>query len=490
MTKLDPGHIRQCVAKYFKWTMFSHTWEGEEPTFQEVNSVGSVQNLDVSQLNEKLRQFCETAREGGGRWVWSDTCCIDKSTSAILSQSLTSMYGWYEEAAETLVYLADVLSSAGFGALSTSRWMTRAWTLQELLGSRVIRFYTSDWKLYLNDKHVNHKESPAIKEELALAMGVAPETITNFRPESLGVREKLRLASNRSATVQEDIAYSLIGIFSSDIAPRYGIGKAALGQLLENIVARTGDVTVISWTGKSLPYNSALPASLAVYSQTPYRPQPMEVNELDRCVEQLRAGSEPHATLGLYYDIIKLPQATFSNRCLQLPCIVFPVAKIGVQELGDSQGVLYRATVSLLDKVEFRTADVIPLTKPRKLVFVHPWLHDLCDLDESVSDGEAASDVSSGDGSEGDSNRKSDDGTDDTSAPISPESAEPLVRVDSSTQALRLITRLGRPFNALLLEQQSNKQYKRVAAEYEIIVPGILFQTDPKDIRAKVLEII
>ena len=365
MTKLDPGHIRQCVAKYFKWTMFSHTWEGKEPTFQEVNLVGSVQNLDRSSLNEKLRRFCGTAHEGDGRWVWSDTCCIDKSTSAILSQSLTSMYGWYEEAEETLVYLADVLSSAEPGALSKSRWMTRAWTLQELLGSRVIRFYTSDWKLYLNDGHKNHKESPAIRQELALAMGVAPETITSFRPESLGVQKKLRLASNRNATVEEDIAYSLIGIFSSDIAPRYGLGKAALGQLLENIVARTGDITVIDWTGKSLPYNSALPASLAVYSQTPYRQQPMEVDELDRCIEQLRTGLDPHTTLGLYYDVIKLPRATFSNHCLQLPCIIFPVTKISVQELDDDQGVLYRATISLLDKVEFRTADKMPLKNPR-----------------------------------------------------------------------------------------------------------------------------
>ena len=62
--------------------------------------------------------------------------------------------------------------------------------------------------------------------------------------------------------------------------------------------------------------------------------------------------------------------------------------------------------------------------------------------------------------------------------------------MNSFTQALQLIARLGRPFNALLLEQQSNKQYKRVAAKHEIIVPGILSQTNPKDIRAKVLEII
>ncbi|KAH0833822.1 hypothetical protein J3R83DRAFT_10985 [Lanmaoa asiatica] len=45
---------------------------------------------------------------------------------------------------------------------------------------------------------------------------------------------------------EEDIAYSLLEIFSNDINPQYGFGKTALGQLLENIVDRTGDVTVIS----------------------------------------------------------------------------------------------------------------------------------------------------------------------------------------------------------------------------------------------------
>ena len=296
ITKIDRSCIRQSVAKYFKWIMFSHTWdlEEEEPKLKDVNLVGSVWELDKSPLNEKLRHFCEKAREDGYRWAWSDTCCIDQDTETVLNQSLTSMYGWYEEAAETLVYLADVLSSSELGDLLTkSRWMTRAWTLQELLASKVIRFYDREWKPYLNDMHANHKDSPAIKRELAQAMGVAPETITSFRPADLGVREKLRLASKRNAKRVEDIAYSLIGIFSSDIAPRYGLKKTALGQLLENIVARSGDVTVIAWTGKSLPYNSALPDSLAVYSKIPYSPPPMEANELDTRVEQLRTRSAP-----------------------------------------------------------------------------------------------------------------------------------------------------------------------------------------------------
>jgi len=395
------------------------------------------------------------------------------------------MYTWYEEAAETLVYLADVLSSSELGDLTKSRWMTRAWTLQELLASKIIRFYDREWKPYLNDMHYNHKDSPVIKQELADALGVTPETIASFCPESLGVREKLRLASTRTATVEEDIAYSLIGLFSSDIVPRYGLGNTALGHLLGNVVARSGDVTVIAWTGKSLPYNSALPASLAVYNQTPYTPPRMDVSELDMRVEQLRTRLPSEDALALYYRVIQLPRATFWDRCLQLPCIVFSVTKIGIQDNQGGRGFLYRAIVSLLGKVEFRTADMMPLRTPRKLIFAHPWLHDLRDPYDELSDDEST------DESESESDAGSADTEDDSGTPTSPLAAEPIARVDRDTLALQLIARLGRPFNALLLEQQSNGQYKRIAAEHEIIVSGVPYVTNfKKGIRVKVLEII
>ena len=398
------------------------------------------------------------------------------------------MYRWYEEAAETLIYLADVLSACELGALMKSRWMTRAWTLQELLASRSIRFYTRDWKLYLNDTHRNHKESATIKQELAQAIGVAPETISSFRPKDLGVRKKLRLASTRNASVEEDIAYSLIGIFSSNIHPQYGLGKTALGELLESIVARTGDVTVIAWTGRSLDYNSALPDSLAVYNQTPYSPPLINADELEAGVERLRArlATRDHA-LAFYDQVVRLPRATFWNRCLQLPCIVFHVTKI-VKDSGDPQGTFYRTTVQSLGRVpvDFRTGDAMPLSTPKKLVFVHPWLCAVRGpLDEFVFDDDR--EVEPDDN--GDELSDGDDDSDD-SVPTTPPRAGPLAPVDRYQQALRLMVRLGRPFNALLLERQNNNQYKRIATDCEIIISGVPYHTNLQDLRAKVLEIV
>lgn len=50
---------------------------------------------------------------------------IDKATSSILSQSLTSMYKWYADSTVTLVFLAGVAHPSKLGDLTRSLWMTR-----------------------------------------------------------------------------------------------------------------------------------------------------------------------------------------------------------------------------------------------------------------------------------------------------------------------------------------------------------------------------
>ncbi|KIO02207.1 hypothetical protein M404DRAFT_148348, partial [Pisolithus tinctorius Marx 270] len=264
--QVDETRIRPVVKRFFGYVMFSHAWQGKEPSFQDIKiEFKSVWDLPDTPLNEKLRNFCQETRRLGYRWAWSDTCCIDKSMDLILNHSLTSMYEWYANSAATLVYLVGVAHPSKPGDLAHSFWVTRAWTLQELLSPKVILFYDSDWKPYLGDIGMNHKQSPGIMQELSDAIKIPPGTIITFSPDDLGVREKLRLASTRNATREEDVAYSLIGIFKSDIRPHYGEESDALGHLLEEIVARTGEVTVLAWSGKPSSYNSCLPASLSVY---------------------------------------------------------------------------------------------------------------------------------------------------------------------------------------------------------------------------------
>ncbi|KAI5985308.1 hypothetical protein F5J12DRAFT_729078, partial [Pisolithus orientalis] len=209
------------VAGFFGYIMFSHVWEGTEPSFQDINVVKSVWNLLGMPQNEKLCNFCKETQRLGYNWAWPDICCIDKSTSSILNQSLMSMYKWYVDLAALLVFLAGVAHPSKPRDLTHSLWMMQAWTLQELLSLKVIFSYDSEWKPYLSNTSTNHKESPEIMQELADAIKIPHRTIVTFSPDDLSVHEKLHLASLHNATVEEDIAYSLISIFKSDIRPHY-----------------------------------------------------------------------------------------------------------------------------------------------------------------------------------------------------------------------------------------------------------------------------
>ncbi|KAI9569843.1 hypothetical protein HD554DRAFT_2327802 [Boletus coccyginus] len=482
MTKeLDDGRIQQVVEEYFQYVTLSHVWEGKEPSFQDVNLANSVWNLDSSPLNEKLRKFCEVVRSDGYRWAWSDTCCIDKTISTVLNQSLKMMYKWYESSAATLILLASVESPSALGDLTNSIWMTRAWTAQELLAAKVIRFYTRDWQPYLGDTRANHKKSPEIMQELANAIGIARETILAFNPDNLSVREKLRIASGRNATVEEDIAYSLIGIFKSDIRPDYGEGDAALGHLLEEIVARSGEVTVIAWTGKSSPYNSCLPSTLAVYSQRPYASPAIEDAEMDVRIAALRNSLSRTDAVPIHHRVTRLPPARFANRRLHLPCIIFTVRRLGVQDLGSGPESRYRAWVSGIGNVDFQTFDRLSLSEPRRLILVHPWIRDLQDPLDGFTWGSAADDDAYEDDPEAEAGF----------APTSPLYAPPAATMDDYTRALRLIVRLQQPFHGLLLQQQPNGEFKRIAAEHEIVVPGIDRRINfARDIRTEVVEIL
>ncbi|KAI6141936.1 hypothetical protein BKA82DRAFT_2631360 [Pisolithus tinctorius] len=450
-TEIDNERILRVVRRFFRYVMFSHVWQGNEPPFQNVNVVKSVWNLPDTPPNEKLRNFCKETHGLGYSWAWSDTCCIDKSTSSILNQSLTSMYKRYANSVATLVFLVGVAHPSKPGDLAHSLWMTRAWTLQELLSLKVIFFYDSKWKPYLGNTGVNHKECPEIVEELADVIKVPRRTIITFLPEDLGVREKLRLASTRSATVEEDVAYSLIGICKSDIKPYYGEGADALGHLLEKIVARSSEVTVLALSGQSPSYNSCLPASLSVYSQPSRSPPFLEGEEMEGCIKTLRDKLTRQEARIIYNKINHLPPARFATRRLHLPCIVFSVKSL--ENPCSDNAKLYRAKVSGLGNVDFTTADDLPLREAKKFVFVNPWIHHIRD-------------------------------------PLCHYPSSSCLRSTTILWHWRRLPVSDNRSNALLLVQQSNGTYKRVAAWNEIVVPGFGTNITSKSIRAKVLEIL
>ena len=102
------------VAEY---AILSHRWTEQEVDYTEVVKLAKMDEEERSEIRQrdgyrKILQSCEQARKDGYEWLWVDTCCIDKRSSAELSEAINSMYRWYENSRVCYAYLHDVSSSS------------------------------------------------------------------------------------------------------------------------------------------------------------------------------------------------------------------------------------------------------------------------------------------------------------------------------------------------------------------------------------------
>ncbi|KAJ8582288.1 hypothetical protein M405DRAFT_800481 [Rhizopogon salebrosus TDB-379] len=456
--------IEEVVMTYFRYAMLSHRWEGQEPLLHDIQDK-AVYELELVGGVHKLQSFCRVARDAGYRWAWSDTCCIDKTNNVELQESVITMFVWYRHSALTIIHLSDVLPSSKSGALAASAWNKRGWTVQEFLAPKVAIFYQKDWSLYLDDRSPNHKDSLTIMQELVYATGIDTSTLVSFRPGMKGVREKLQWASTRATTLQEDIAYSLFGIFGVRLPVIYGEKKQdALGRLLQEIIARSGDITALAWVGKSSEFNSCLPADITSYEVSSFAPSSPSEGEIQTTVSSLRNTAAVELALNLYTTLRNLPAPRFADCRLHLPCIVFPVAVLRRRRDQDQVAPYVRHVVQAegLNDLLITTEDkLIPFSRTRHaFLLVRPWDRDiLYPVPDSAPDSTDLDDTQ---------------GVDDINPPES--RADDWFHADhglddseSHTQALRLIVRLGQPFGVFLLAQQRGGEYKRIASDHDII---------------------
>ena len=76
------------------YAIISHRWESEEVTFQDLYIGHGVNIAGYSKITGCYRQ----AALDGWQYAWVDSCCIDKSSSAELSEAINSMFGWHRNA--------------------------------------------------------------------------------------------------------------------------------------------------------------------------------------------------------------------------------------------------------------------------------------------------------------------------------------------------------------------------------------------------------
>jgi hypothetical protein len=458
--------IKDVVATYFRCVLLSHRWEETEALLHD------IQDKVVYELNglggiAKLQSFCKIARDSGYHWAWMDTCCIDKRSNTELQESVNSMFVWYRHSALTVVYLCDVPPSSQSGALARSVWNERGWTFQEFVAPRVVIFYQKDWSLYLDDHSPNHKESPAIMKELEDATGIDALSLISFRPGMSNARQRLRWASSRVTTLQEDVAYSLFGIFGVHLPVIYGEKKQnALGRLLQEIVARSGDITVLDWIGQASEFNSCLPADIISYAAPPCDLPSLSEDGIQTAVSSLRSIVAVEFASKLYTLLENTNTPRFAHCRLHLPCIVFRVTEVKrrrSQTTHFTYGVKADGLRDLLVTTD-ETLTQFSRTRPTQQIFflVRPWDRRLLELPDFSEQLAFADDVeSTGDWSE------SEFPLEDTNESSGEE--ELSVHSEAHSRSLRLMVQLGQAFSALLLAQQRVGEYKRVASDHNII---------------------
>ena len=282
------------------YAILSHTWGEEEVSLSEWNLLLENPEADKSRQirnktgYSKIKKFCELCQQGCAiclhfdcsakknswcrkglekaecmlnlaghctckptpiEWTWVDTCCIDKTSSSELSESINSMYEWYRKSAICYAYLSDVPEgddiAANGSAFRKSIWFTRGWTLQELIAPRTVQFFNKQW---------NHVGSKLRQYSIVAQITSIPEQILSTKGDphyelgKFSVAQKMSWASTRQTTRKEDIAYCVLGLFDINMPLLYGEGNKAFFRLQQEIMKHSTDQTLLGWcAGDTMP---------------------------------------------------------------------------------------------------------------------------------------------------------------------------------------------------------------------------------------------
>lgn len=259
--------FRETIRDVVQYAIFSHRWTDREPSYQEISAsvsptLGRQRNIKSAGL-AKLVRLCETARKLGYKLVWSDTCCIDKTNTAELSEAIHAMFKWYAHAHVCIVHLA---ASSSLADLEREPWFGRGWTLQELLAPRRIKFYDQKWRPFT--AFANDKDDPTLMSTLSTVTGIPRDVVVADNSRGIkgrGIWEIMSWASTRKTTRIEDATYCLFGLLDVHLPVTYGEGERAFPRLVREIIARRPAWDVFAWAGQASEGHPALPYSPVCY---------------------------------------------------------------------------------------------------------------------------------------------------------------------------------------------------------------------------------
>jgi len=266
--------IDEMLVAEISYAILSHRWLPKELTFQDM--VGTKEECmggggaedqikmwrdhmlqhvkDVDEAVDKVFQFCKVAWGYDCKYVWFDTGCINKDSSAELEESIRSMFKWYRGSEICIAYLRD--TSSAF-TMRKDPWFTRGWTLQELLAPKKIKIFGHGWQQITDEPNDRNVDSGVpLWKNISKITAIPVNELCSFTPGIHNVRQRMEWAYRRETTRIEDMAYCLIGIFDIALSIAYGEGNMAFHRLQLEIMQRSDDKSLFVWEGAPSAYNS------------------------------------------------------------------------------------------------------------------------------------------------------------------------------------------------------------------------------------------
>ncbi|KAI0127300.1 heterokaryon incompatibility protein-domain-containing protein [Xylariales sp. AK1849] len=211
--------------KEIQYGILSHRWLANEDKvkLQHMHMQADAIARKLPLGYKKITECCRLAQEDRSNHVWLDTCCIDKSNSAELQESINSMFRWYQEAAGCYAYLKDTASV-------------------EAMPPTPLKFYNKEC-CYTGDKN-------GLKDNIRQAMGISVDLLdARIRLEEFSIAERMSRAARRTTAVTEARAHSLFDIFDVNMPMLCGEGGKAFARQQEEIIKKSDDHSIFAWAG-------------------------------------------------------------------------------------------------------------------------------------------------------------------------------------------------------------------------------------------------
>ncbi|KAI8963150.1 HET-domain-containing protein [Daldinia sp. FL1419] len=230
------------------YAILSHTWNGNtEVTFKEWERAAIDDTIKSKGGYAKIVGACRRAQKDGLQYLWCDTNCIDKSSSAELSEAINSMFAWYRDSVVCYAYLWDV--QEGIDTFAKSRWFTRGWTLQELLAPSKVLFFDYHWTV-IGDRG---ELAGMISSITRIHIDALRDRSTIY---SYSIAQRMSWAADRETTRSEDTAYCLLGIFDINMPLLYGEGSKSFVRLQREIIKVSNDQSILAWDSRYYNHDS------------------------------------------------------------------------------------------------------------------------------------------------------------------------------------------------------------------------------------------